>query len=104
MKLRGSVPSGAVTTDTASRPRRELPPWLTRVGRLLTAIELSIGVAALLLIFGLVLLAPMLAEWAIRFGPAEYFALMVFAFAAVSSLSGGSLVRGLAATALGLLT
>jgi putative tricarboxylic transport membrane protein len=53
-------------------------------------------------ILGLVLFAPILAEWAIRFGPAEYFALMVFAFAALSSLSGGSLVRGLAATAIGL--
>ncbi len=54
-------------------------------------------------IFGLVLFAPLLAEWAIRFGPAEYFALMVFAFAALSSLAGGSLMRGLAATAFGLL-
>ncbi len=54
-------------------------------------------------IFGLVLFAPLLAEWAIRFGPAEYFALMVFAFAALSSLAGGSLVRGLASTAFGLL-
>ena len=54
-------------------------------------------------IFFLVLFAPLLAEWAIRFGPAEYFALMVFAFAALSSLAGGSLVKGLAATAFGLL-
>jgi putative tricarboxylic transport membrane protein len=53
-------------------------------------------------IFFLVLFAPLLAEWAIRFGPAEYFALMVFAFAALSSLAGGSLVKGLAATAFGL--
>jgi TRAP-type C4-dicarboxylate transport system permease small subunit len=47
-----------VTADTptaATEPRR-LPPWLVWVGRVLTAIELSIGVAALLLIFGLVLL------------------------------------------------
>jgi putative tricarboxylic transport membrane protein len=54
-------------------------------------------------ILGLVLFAPVLAQWAIRFGPAEYFALMIFAFAALSSLAGGSLVRGLAATAFGLL-
>ena len=40
----------------AAPPTRELPPWLTRLGRVLTAVELSIGVAALLLIFGLVLL------------------------------------------------
>ena len=54
-------------------------------------------------ILGLILFAPLLAAWAIRFGPAEYFALMVFAFAALSSLAGGSVVRGLAATGIGLL-
>ena len=32
-----------------------MPAWLTRVARVLTAVELTIGVAALLLIFGLVL-------------------------------------------------
>jgi TRAP-type C4-dicarboxylate transport system permease small subunit len=45
-----------VTAGTSPRPTRKLPPWLTRTGRVLTAIELSIGVAALLMIFGLVLL------------------------------------------------
>jgi putative tricarboxylic transport membrane protein len=54
-------------------------------------------------IFGLMLFAPLLAAWAIRFGPAEYFALMVFAFAALSSLAGANLARGLVATGLGLL-
>ena len=53
-------------------------------------------------ILALVLFAPMLATWAIRFGPAEYFALMVFAFSALSSFAGGSLVRGLASTGFGL--
>jgi putative tricarboxylic transport membrane protein len=48
------------------------------------------------------LFAPLLAGWAIRFGPAEYFALMIFAFSALSSFSGGSLIRGLASTAFGL--
>jgi TRAP-type C4-dicarboxylate transport system permease small subunit len=45
----------ADTTTADAEPRR-LPPWLTSVGRVLTAIELTIAVAALLLIFGLVLL------------------------------------------------
>lgn len=43
-----------MTADTASAPR--LPGWLTRTGKVLTAVELTLGVAALLLIFGLVLL------------------------------------------------
>ncbi|MDH5759219.1 MAG: tripartite tricarboxylate transporter permease [Gemmatimonadota bacterium] len=78
---------------------------MTRQGRAGPALAMSAiasfvgGTAS---VFGLVLLAPVLAKWAIRFGPAEYFALMVFAFSALSSLAGGSLVRGLAATAMGL--
>jgi TRAP-type transport system small permease protein len=51
-----------VTADTVPQPaspgsaHHRPPAWLRRVGRVLTAIELSIGVAALLLIFALVLL------------------------------------------------
>ena len=46
----------AVTTITDDgRGDRRMPAWLTRVARVLTAVELTIGVAALLLIFGLVL-------------------------------------------------
>jgi TRAP-type C4-dicarboxylate transport system permease small subunit len=48
-----------VTVEAAategSTPRRP-PAWVVRIGRVLTAVELTIGVAALLLIFGLVLL------------------------------------------------
>jgi len=45
-----------VTDSTGSRPAKGLPPWLARLGKVLTALELSVGVAALLMIFGLVLL------------------------------------------------
>ncbi len=46
----------AVTTITKdSRGDRRMPAWLRRVARVLTAVELTIGVAALVLIFGLVL-------------------------------------------------
>ena len=46
----------AVTTITQDgRSGRRAPAWLTRTGRVLTFVELTIGVAALLLIFGLVL-------------------------------------------------
>ena len=53
-------------------------------------------------IFGLALFAPLLSSWALRFGPAEYFALMVLALSALSSLSGGSVFKGAVATLLGL--
>jgi putative tricarboxylic transport membrane protein len=59
-------------------------------------------VGGTLSIFGLVLFAPLLATWAIRFGPAEYFALMIFAFSALSSFAGKSLMRALASTGFGL--
>jgi len=73
-----------------------------RGGPALAMSAISSFVGGTLSIFALVLFAPVLAEWAIRFGPAEYFALMIFAFSALSSFSGGSLVRGLVSTALGL--
>ena len=51
----------------------------------------------------LTLLAPIVVEVALRFGPAEYFALMVFAFVTVAAVLGSSTVRGLTMLFLGLL-
>jgi putative tricarboxylic transport membrane protein len=79
---------------------------MTRQGRGGPALAMSAiasFVGGTVSIFGLVFFAPMLAGWAIRFGPAEYFALMVFAFSALSSMAGGSVTKGLASTAFGLL-
>src|SRR5215510_7321243 len=50
----------------------------------------------------LTLVAPLIVEAALAFGPAEYFALMVFAFTTVSAVLGASTVRGLAALFIGL--
>lgn len=73
-----------------------------RAGQALAVSAVSSFAGGTLSIFALVLLAPALSNWAIRFGPAEYFALMVFAFSALSSFSGGSVVRALASTGFGL--
>ncbi len=54
-------------------------------------------------VVGLMLFAPFLAQFAIRFGPAEYFALMIFAFSTLSSLSGKNVIKGLLATLFGLM-
>jgi putative tricarboxylic transport membrane protein len=79
---------------------------MTRQGRAGPALAMA-AIASFLggtiSIFGLVLLAPLLAQWAVRFGPAEYFALMVFAVSALSSLAGKSMAKALVATSLGLL-
>ena len=50
----------------------------------------------------LILLAPLLSQLAIRFGPAEYFVLMIFAFSSLSSLTGGSTLKAIAAAVFGL--
>jgi putative tricarboxylic transport membrane protein len=51
----------------------------------------------------LTVLAPIVVEAALRFGPAEYFALMVFAFTTVAAVLGASTVRGLTSLFIGLL-
>ena len=55
-------------------------------------------IATVLLTF----LAPAIAELALRFGPAEYFALMVLSFTTVSAVLGSSLPRGLASLLFGI--
>lgn len=55
-------------------------------------------VASVIVVF----LAPMLAELSSIFGPAEYFALALFAFIATSSVVSDSVLKGLAALVLGL--
>ncbi|GLU38681.1 tripartite tricarboxylate transporter permease [Pseudomonas sp. NBRC 100443] len=51
---------------------------------------------------GMVLFAPLLAKWAIAFGPAEYFVLMVFAIVALGGLAGDRPLKTLLAALLGL--
>ena len=50
----------------------------------------------------LMLMAPALVEFALAFGPSEYFALMVLALTATTGLSGESPAKGVFATLLGL--
>lgn len=56
-------------------------------------------ISAILLVFTAI---PM-AKFALKFGPTEYFALAVFGLSLVSSLSGGSLIKGFLGMSLGLL-
>lgn len=55
-------------------------------------------VASVLVVF----LAPALADFSANFGPAEFFALALFAFVATSSVVSDSAVKGLAALVIGL--
>ncbi|NNC23555.1 tripartite tricarboxylate transporter permease [Salinisphaera sp. USBA-960] len=52
---------------------------------------------------GLIMLAPVLARFALTFGPAEYFALFVLAFATLGGIAGKNPVKTVVAAALGLM-
>ncbi len=74
-----------------------------RGGPALAIAAIASFVGGTLSVVGLMLLAPLLASWAIRFGPAEYFVLIVFTFTMLSALSGKQFVKGLVATGFGLM-
>ena len=54
-------------------------------------------------VFAVMLISPFLAEAALKFGPAEMFALLFFAFTCIGTLVGKSVARGLLMAILGLL-
>ncbi|MFS8534466.1 MAG: tripartite tricarboxylate transporter permease [Limnochordales bacterium] len=66
-----------------------------RGGAALATAAIGSFVAGTLATVGLTFLAPVLVQVALKFGPADYFALMVLAFTAVTSLLGSSLLRGM---------
>ena len=68
----------------------------------LTTAAIGSFVAGTLATIALTFFAPMLASVALRFGSAEYFALTILAFTAVSALLGASLLRGLLSLFLGM--
>lgn len=74
-----------------------------RAGAALGISAISSFVAGTLSLVGLTFFAPVLASVALAFGPPEYFALMFMALSLVISLSGRALLKGLIATAIGLL-
>ena len=73
-----------------------------RAAAALTTAAVGSFVAGTLATIALTFFSPPLAELALKFGPAEYFALTLVAFATVATLLGGSLVRGLFSLFLGL--
>jgi len=70
----------------------------------------AIGVATIASTMGgiistlcMIFISPQLAKLALKFGPEEYFALMVFGLTVIASVSGASLVKGLISGFFGLL-
>ncbi len=73
----------------------------------LAGVALSISawssfIGSVIATIGIVLFAPLLARWALAFGPAEYFALMCFAFACITGLMGDAPVKAALAAVIGL--
>ena len=74
-----------------------------RAGEALALSGLASFVGGILGAIGLALFAPLLAGLAIGFGPAEYFVLMMFAFATLGSMVGSYPAKTLIGCALGLM-
>jgi putative tricarboxylic transport membrane protein len=73
-----------------------------RAGAALGMSAIASFIAGTLSVLGLMLLAPPLAAFALSFGPAEYFALMVLGLTTLTRLAGKSLTKGLMMGAFGL--
>ncbi|MBM3344072.1 MAG: tripartite tricarboxylate transporter permease [Betaproteobacteria bacterium] len=74
-----------------------------RAGAALAVSAIGSFIAGTLGVIGLTIFAVPLASMALKFGPAEYFTLMLFAMTAVSTLTGKSAAKGMLATLLGLM-
>ncbi|RLC01624.1 MAG: tripartite tricarboxylate transporter permease [Deltaproteobacteria bacterium] len=72
-------------------------------GKALCIAAISSFSGGTLSVIGLMLLAPVMAKFALLFGPPEYFSLMVFAMFAVTAFSEGSTIKGLISAILGLM-
>ena len=73
-----------------------------RGGPALATAAVGSFVAALIATIGLAFFAPLLVKVAVRFGPWDYFGLMLIAFVTVSATFGSSPLRGLTSLAIGL--
>ncbi len=73
-----------------------------KAGPALAIAAIGSFIAGTLSVVALTFFAPILAQFAVVFGPPEYFALMFMGLSLVISLSGRALLKGIISTALGL--
>ncbi|HXD96144.1 MAG TPA: tripartite tricarboxylate transporter permease, partial [Candidatus Acidoferrum sp.] len=74
-----------------------------RGGAALAIAAVGSYIAGTVSVVGLMFLAPPLASFALRFGPAEYFSLLLMGLLVLAYMNSGSMLKGLAMAALGLL-
>lgn len=96
-----NTPGGSTAIATTFEGHRMAKSGRAPQALATSAIGAFIGglIATTLVVF----FAPKLAEIAVLFGPAEYFALAVFAFIATASVVSDSIAKGLSALAIGLM-
>lgn len=103
----GSIPAiliRAPGTPSAAATLLDGHP-MTQQGRAGEALSISVVASAVGGMLGVVMLAlfaPRLAQFALAFGPAEYFMLSLFALTIIAALSEGMLIKGLISGFLGL--
>jgi putative tricarboxylic transport membrane protein len=73
-----------------------------RAGEALWMAAVASFIAGTISAVGLSVIGPGVARYAIKFGPPEYFGLLLFSLTALISLSGASLLRGIGAALLGI--
>jgi putative tricarboxylic transport membrane protein len=73
-----------------------------RAGAALATAAIGSFVAGTIGTIGITFMAEPVVKFALRFGPAEYFSLMLLAFVTVSAVLGNSAVRGLTSLAIGI--
>jgi putative tricarboxylic transport membrane protein len=73
-----------------------------RAGAVLTVVAVGSFVGGTIAVIGVMLFAPVLGQFGILFGPAEFFALTVGGLIILSRISGGTLAAGLFPMALGI--
>jgi putative tricarboxylic transport membrane protein len=73
-----------------------------RAGAALATSAIGSFVAGTIGTVGITFVAPLVVELALKFGPADYFSLMILAFVTVSAVLGNSAIRGLASLAFGI--
>lgn len=72
-------------------------------GPALSISALASFIGSIIATVGIVAFAPLLSNWALAFGPAEYFALMVLALSCLGGLVGDSMLKALIACLIGLM-
>lgn len=73
-----------------------------QAGKALCLSAISSFIGSFIAILGIIFFAPLLAKWALSFGPAEYFGLIVFALATLGSILANKPIRSFMAALIGL--